>query len=692
MEPIQNTQIKFRTCFSSVTEHGYKLDILKSGIQKYLRRRQLKKMVWCVLEIYKFQLYANTDKEKQMAKGIITNLINRLIITMDEELVYKEYERYLVLRGLVEEFEGNRDKGVGCLIQICKALVDAELYRFPSDVRAYWDYRFRHGKYSPTEHISSYEEGINTDEGFYNKFIQCFNTDNDEMFYWMFKIFYGGWKGPVMLNGVTKNREYIYKIWNMLYNIDNINDDVKKLFDYRLNEFGKKSRGERFMFLTNCIQLVRQNGALIKTPTNSKKISLEDHYSTGKISNEELSYWIEESRQKIIIDDYVIDMHTSQGRKAGKNRKDFGLEGSLVFNQESYCEILYKEWRDYYINEKIENPVKAKKKKPKKKPVPKVKKKLVIKKGDDKLKININIISSDTKKPTREDIRSIKYKRIKKMRGIPNFDDLEANLENIGDIDEKKIKLCSDKTCGNKVMCFEYEGKIWKEGRKSMNYNRDYCVVDACKEYFGLKKIGMKRVLADFRLEKIDKTKKTWKDNWHKVIIEKEDERVVYCVMNKITHCMWDIPMELGVIKHSLVYGAENGGNIGENRALFKEFVKIGVYRGIFRCSDFNSRNVLVGLKDQISQQYLVSIDEGDIGKRLDIIGAREKWIIKALNQDKTIINEIINELTFNQTNIIMSLEMMEKYKFSHELIYTEIENNWKNLRKDLEAEGVLFE
>ena len=32
--------------------------------------------------------------------------------------------------------------------------------------------------------------------------------------------------------------------------------------------------------------------------------------------------------------------------------------------------------------------------------------------------------------------------------------------------------LCSDITCGNKVMCFEYNGKIWKEARKSMFYNR----------------------------------------------------------------------------------------------------------------------------------------------------------------------------------------------------------------------------
>ena len=634
MKPKENTQIKFRTCFSSVSEHGYKLDILKSGIQKYLRRRDLKKMIWCVLEIYKFQLYAATDKEKQMAKGIITNLVNRLIITMDEELVFKEYERYLVLRGLLKEFEKNRDEGIKCLIQVCKALKDAELYRFPSDVRAYWDYRFRHGKYSPNEHISSYEEDINTDEGFYSKFIQCFNADNDEMFYWMFKIFYGSRKGPVTLNGVTKNRENIYKIWNMLYNLDYINDSVKELFDYRLNEFAKKSRGERFMFLTNSIQLVRNNGVLIKTQSNTDRKLLEEYYSIDNISDDEVVYWTEQAEVKRTIDEYVIDMHTSQGRKAGKNRKDFGLEGSLVLNQESYCEILYKEWRDYYVKEKIENPTKAKKAKVKKKPVPKSKKKLVIKKVGGNLKINIKIKNSDTKKPTREEIRNIKYKRIKKMRGIPNFDELEAKLENIGDIDVEKIKLCTDTTCGNKVMCFEYEGKIWKEGRKSMNYNRDYCVVDACKEFFGLKKIGMKRVLADFRLEKLDKTKKSWKDNWHKVMIGKDDEKVVYCVMNKITHCMWKVPMEIQTIKHSLVYSAENGWyKEGVNRALFKEFVKIGVFRGIFRCSDFNCRNVLVGLKDQFSPQYLVSIDEGDIGKRLDILGGREKWIIQGLNK-----------------------------------------------------------
>ena len=61
------------------------------------------------------------------------------------------------------------------------------------------------------------------------------------------------------------------------------------------------------------------------------------------------------------------------------------------------------------------------------------------------------------------------------------------------------------------------------------------------------------------------------------------------------------------------------------------------------------------------------------------------------MNKDKTIINEILNELTYDHTKIIMSLEEMERYKFGFELI-NEVENNWKNLKVNLESEGIEFE
>jgi hypothetical protein len=389
------------------------------------------------------------------------------------------------------------------------------------------------------------------------------------------------------------------------------------------------------------------------------------------------------SMEYLQIDDYAIDMHTSMGRKMGKNRKDFALEGSIVVKEDT--EFLVKEWRDFYIKEKLDNPVRSKKNKKKAKKVEKVEeKKPEVKKVEEK--------KPEVKK-TREQIRMEKYKRIKKIRGKPNFDDLEKDLVFIDakTIDVNKIKLCSETTCGNKVMCFEYEGKIWKEGRKSMNYNRDYCVLDECKKLFGLKKIGMKRVLSNFNIEKSDKSKKSWKDNWKMVSWGTTGEdnknvriKVVYCVMDKITHCNWKVPMELSVIKHSF--------KNGECRRHLKEYVKIGVFRGIFRCSDFNCRNVIVGCDKTYLPDYFVSIDEGDIGKRLDIIGKREKWLIKALNKDKSIINEILEEMNKSWSEYdCLIWSIMADYNFSKELM-DEVLKNFKNLRTDLENEGVEFD
>ena len=73
----------------------------------------------------------------------------------------------------------------------------------------------------------------------------------------------------------------------------------------------------------------------------------------------------------------------------------------------------------------------------------------------------------------------------------------------------------------------------------------------------------------------MNKSKKSWVNNWHKV---KDKNPVVYCVMDKVNP-----GIEIGKKKEML-----------KNREILKEFVKIGVFRGIFRVSDFNGRNVLI--------------------------------------------------------------------------------------------------
>ena len=679
-----NSMIAYRTCFSSVSHHGYKLDMLKSGMQKYLRRREFEKMSWCVMEIFKFELWAEDEKEKKMCKGIISNLLNRIIVMMDEELLFCEVQNYLLLRKFIEMFESDRKNGGKFLVLICRTLANSRLLRRASDIRAFWDFRIRFGNEKDAVELS--------DEEYFNKFVECFERKDDECFKWMFKIFNGKKKGDVMR---FRRKDNIYMIWEYLFSRKNVkgNGIYKELLEYKLREFYKLNRGERFMFLVNSIDLVMKCDG-------KETIFVSVHISQirKELSRYEQDFveMYKKSMEYMTIDEYAIDMHTSMGRKMGKNRKDFALEGSIVVKEDT--EFLVKEWRDFYVKEKLENPVRSKKKRwIGKKKVEKVVEKKAVSENTEEEVAEIMLTMNPEKveekkeevKKTREEIRMEKYKRIKKMRGKPNFDDLEKDLKYVQNVDEKKIKLCGDITCGNKVMCFEYEGKIWKESRKSMNYNRDYCVIDECKEAFGLRKIGMDRVLSNFRIEKIDKSKKHWADNWHKVIIKKGEEPVVYCVMNKITNCMWKVPMEFGKIKHSLLYGAENGGNIGQNKALFKEFVKIGVFRGIFRCSDFNGRNVLVGLENQFSKQYLVSIDEGDIGKRLDILGGREKWLVNALNQDKSIIKEIIDEVLGKNETLIW--KTMKKYCFSDDLCY-EVKDNMRKLIYDLQQEGVVVE
>lgn len=662
------SKLAFRTCFSSISFNGYKLDILKSAVQKYLRRREFDKMVWCVAEIYLFQVYARTDVEKRATKGIISNLLNRLIIMLDEEMLFVECEKYLVVRRYIEEFEKSGRGNFDYLYKICDVMCGARMIRRNSDIRGYW---------SPGKKNVKVDNGYESDDYCFVKFKEKFEADDPECFLWMLKIFYKGEEGNIVR---YRRKENIYMIWEYLFDRKNIknNEVLRKCLEYRFEEFKKKNRSERFIFLSAAIDIAMYRGREQKEDwfdcKKKKKFNIEDlvrEHGT-KFVNRELIREVYLEWKKMEIDDYAIDMHTSAGRKMGKNKIDFIASGAVVVNEDK--EYFVQEWRDCYNKAKKasftaavalrKKKDEAKLEKAKKKENKKEKKEVEPKKG----------------KTDREKVRAAKYKRIKKLRGKPNFDDLEKDLEFIDGqtIDVNYIKLCSDKTCGNKVMCFEFVsaswGKpntVWKESRKSMNYNRDYACVDECKELFGLEKIGMKRMVSNFRIEKIDKNENSWLNNWKKVYCDALTDPVIYCVMNKI-----EPGIEVGKMKADIL----------KSRKLLKEFAKIGVFRGMFRVSDFNGRNVLLKNNDE-----LVSIDEGDIGKRLDIIGGREKWLIGALNKDKTIINEIRGVCFETVGKCGLVVQKMKEYKFSDELCH-EVIKNWCNLRKDLEAEGVLFD
>ena len=174
---------------------------------------------------------------------------------------------------------------------------------------------------------------------------------------------------------------------------------------------------------------------------------------------------------------------------------------------------------------------------------------------------------------------------------------------NLSDID-----ICEYRRVGGKAPCFEYprgSGKIYKEGRKSMGYNSDYCVFQVIKKLFGLKAIDMYLIQSDKCLKNTDEG----------YILE--DCPTVYTCMEKIEGEMLE--------KRKL--------ELQTKPEMMKDYCKIGMVRGIFAMSDFNPLNVFV-----VPDDALVSLDEHDMGgKRSSFFNNKSKVCLKYLKENEEV-------------------------------------------------------
>ena len=351
-------QMKWRTCFSSISDSGYKLDILKSALQKYLRRREEDKMLWCLSEIYMFQKYSNTEQEKRASKGIITNLMNRLIIMMDEEMLFVEIDKYMKCMKWIKMFdEGNREK-FELLVKVCKTMIGARLLRLNSDIYSYWWRGAGVYKVVNLENVVIEKEVYEICNRFFNKkereceswekertsfirFVDAFRNIDTSCYHWALVMFHSNTKGKCRF----RRRDCIYIIWEYLFEVLHDDSRLKECLQLKLEQFFVKTRHEQHMWLSSAISI-----ALNRETLSSQIKEEEENEWDIKISDDKIEKHFE-NREKMEIDDYAIDMHCSQGRKMGKMKAEFALVGCVVIDEDR--EYYKKEWRDLYIDLKV---------------------------------------------------------------------------------------------------------------------------------------------------------------------------------------------------------------------------------------------------------------------------------------------------------------------------------------------------
>lgn len=612
--------MKFRSCFSSICQSGYGISAVKSGLQKYLRRRENNKMKWCAAEIYKFKHGWTNETERKISRGIITNLCNRFIVMLDEELIFDETARYLVIREQllprIAAEETGAAEGIQLLMIVCDLLCDGRLLRLNSDINGYFGYRVIKenidiGQYAaavPAEYVGRAGDSANYIEAMRN-FITWFLRKDTRCYYWLFHIYNLG-------EGHTTKRyrrgEAIYGVWEYLESLCARYERARKLFKYRIESFYEKEKKERRMFLISAVNMCMYMDEI----DWSEEISLP---------TPQIPAILQQNRME--LDDYCIDMHCAEGRRCGKDKSVFANEGSLVVDE--YQKYKNQVWRDWYVADKM---------------------------GVATTSVAAAAAAAPPSPPPAEAAAEpAPKKKIIIRRRIR-----EPELEHIPLSEIQFERLCGNTTCGGKVMCFVamYKGEryVFKEGRKSMGFNKDYALVDECKTAFGLHKIGMRRILSDHIVEKIDKTQKFWANNWQ----FRAAPNTVYTMMKYIE-------------------GGEKLIDVWRRReptpAEIYDFMKIGLYRGIFGVSDFSATNIMVR-----ADGNLISIDEhGMLGNRARIIGEHNGKIYRT---NAHFLPQIWKELYEAQSaREIFLRQRMSKYDYSEEEIEAVL-NRYRNLRE----------
>ncbi len=359
------------------------------------------------------------------------------------------------------------------------------------------------------------------------------------------------------------------------------------IFNFALNQYHRKNMIERNAFAV-WLGLMVWKRDILTTPYDDVPIVV--------ISTDEVVSYIK-NMKKLDIDDYVINDYHVNSSKYGLSK--FAKEGAFVVDEYLDYDVYGRDKKKFYIK---------------------------VKKGLDKLK--------HSKKT------SLKKKNELEFIDWSEFTD---------------VKILEDGVCGGKVCCISvmYKGSryILKEMKESMNYGRDYILIDKCKEFFGLKDMNMKRIKSNQGQLKINTSKLSYVRN---VKIGKKE--CVYCMMD-----YWPNIGDLG--KHK---------SIMEDINVKREALKIRLFDGLFRSSDNIPRNILVNETNE-----LLSIDEGDIFGKREKIFNKNDWFTK--NCSKEFIESVVDELmSFQDLQKIKTL--FEEYNFTNYNKFKERFMNYKDI------------
>ena len=316
------------TCFNNKSEFGYKSSELKSGICKYMRRSERDKLLWCIMELGKFN---DISKEKKAAVAIVTNLINRLKILLMEDMNPGDIDRIFNGIVLLEKYDKNRNNRY-LLMKFVDVVINSEKNRVTSYINNWWKTRDFKIEDIEINKVLKYKlKGDSNELLVLGENLIKFIEEKDER---IFGIYMKMIKIEEKIGLRYRRKDGIYLYWVIMRDYMK-NDKMIKIFDFALDRFFNKGMKERYYFGIWIGIMVWKDNMLDN--------NVYDYINYNK--EDELEYY--ENMEKLKLDDYVLkDFHVNKNFTLEK----FALVGAFVKNENlSILNENNKKYKDYYI-------------------------------------------------------------------------------------------------------------------------------------------------------------------------------------------------------------------------------------------------------------------------------------------------------------------------------------------------------
>jgi len=307
-----------------ITWNNYPADIMKSGLQKYIRRSILDKALYCAAELDLFKDAPNTKE----AEGIRTNFLHRLMIIFMEDVENLALfdTIYIKMNQLFQErdkADRHKEKELYWVTEVVTLLVRSKKARICSHVRALFNPKYQplHDRYPSMNSLwVSQENTLEHNCSMFKKYLKEKNLLAVQYAFW---IEASEEKLPQKL---FRSSQPVWFIFHQLMNPLQVakTERVKKFVEWYKEHIGGMKEG----FMCWLLPLLHEL----------------DIVPLGTADAAEIPSYVARNREghTMEVDDYVLDKHTSKGR--GKGLVEFALVGALVEPQADFVNPLWKQF------------------------------------------------------------------------------------------------------------------------------------------------------------------------------------------------------------------------------------------------------------------------------------------------------------------------------------------------------------